>query len=68
MAVWMQAAVLFDKFHIMRNLGEALDKVRNSEYARVASNKRLNTHLLKGSMGKLWMDGRGASSRTGGSV
>jgi transposase len=23
-----QAAVLFDKFHIMRHLGEALDKVR----------------------------------------
>ena len=30
-----QAAILFDKFHIMRHLGEALDKVRKSEYARL---------------------------------
>src|SRR3970040_1881982 len=29
-----QAAILFDKFHIIRHLGEALDKVRKSEYAR----------------------------------
>jgi transposase len=28
-----QAAVLFDKFHVMRHLGEALDKVRKAEYA-----------------------------------
>jgi len=26
-----QAAILFDKFHIMRHLGEALDKVRKAE-------------------------------------
>src|SRR5258706_12730740 len=26
-----QAAILFDKFHIIRHLGEALDKVRKSE-------------------------------------
>ena len=25
-----QAAILFDKFHIMRHLGETLDKVRNA--------------------------------------
>ncbi|MEK7731877.1 MAG: ISL3 family transposase, partial [Planctomycetota bacterium] len=31
-----QAAILFDKFHIMRHLGEALDKVRKSEYARLS--------------------------------
>ena len=30
-----QAAILFDKFHIMRHLGEALDKVRKAEYARL---------------------------------
>ena len=30
-----QAAILFDKFHIMRHLGEALDKVRKTEYARL---------------------------------
>ena len=29
-----QAAILFDKFHVMRHLNAALDKVRKSEYAR----------------------------------
>ena len=35
-----QAAVLFDKFHIMRHLGEALDQVRKSEYARLSGADR----------------------------
>ena len=35
-----QAAILFDKFHIMRHLGEALDKVRKAEYNRVNEPKR----------------------------
>ena len=35
-----QAAILFDKFHIMRHLGEALDKVRKSEYARLSGKQR----------------------------
>src|SRR6266852_144946 len=35
-----QAAILFDKFHIMRHLGEALDAVRKSEYARLAGRDR----------------------------
>jgi transposase len=35
-----QAAILFDKFHIMRHLGEALDKVRKSEYARLSGSDR----------------------------
>ena len=35
-----QAAILFDKFPIMRHLGEALDKVRKSEYARLAGSER----------------------------
>jgi transposase len=35
-----QAAILFDKFHIMRHLGEALDKVRKAEYARLAGQDR----------------------------
>jgi len=30
-----EAAILFDKFHIMRHLGEALDRVRKQEYARL---------------------------------
>jgi len=29
-----QANILFDKFHIMRHLGDALDTVRKREYAR----------------------------------
>ena len=35
-----QAAVLFDKFHILRHLGEALDKVRKSEYFRLSGKDR----------------------------
>lgn len=35
-----QAAILFDKFHIMRHLGEALDTVRKAEYARLRGRDR----------------------------
>ena len=35
-----QAAILYDKFHVIRHLGEALDQVRKSEYARLASKDR----------------------------
>jgi len=35
-----QASILFDKFHVMRHLGEALDKVRKSEYARLTGKDR----------------------------
>jgi transposase len=35
-----KAAILFDKFHIMKHLGEALDSVRKSEYARVSGRER----------------------------
>lgn len=35
-----QAAILYDKFHVLRHLGEALDKVRKSEYARVQGDPR----------------------------
>jgi len=30
----------YDKFHMLRHLGEALDKVHKSEYARVSSHNR----------------------------
>jgi transposase len=40
-----QAAILFDKFHIMRHLGEALDQVRKAEYARLSGQDR---HFIKG--------------------
>jgi transposase len=35
-----QAAILYDKFHIIRHLNEALDKIRKSEYARHAGKNR----------------------------
>jgi transposase len=35
-----QAAILFDKFHVIRHLGEALDAVRKSEYARLQGRER----------------------------
>src|SRR4030067_3549939 len=35
-----QAAILFDKFHIMRDLGEALDEIRKREYARLTEKRR----------------------------
>lgn len=35
-----KAAILFDKFHILRHLGEALDKVRKSEYGRLEGKNR----------------------------
>jgi transposase len=34
------AKVLFDKFHVLRHLGEALDKVRKSEYKRLTGRDR----------------------------
>ncbi len=35
-----QAAILFDKFHVLRHLGEALDQVRKTEYARLTGKER----------------------------
>jgi len=35
-----QAAILFDKFHILRHLGEALDKIRKAEYGRITGPQR----------------------------
>lgn len=35
-----QAAILFDKFHVMRHLGKALDAVRKSEYDRLSGKDR----------------------------
>jgi transposase len=35
-----QATILYDKFHILKKLGEAMDKVRKKEYARLAGQDR----------------------------
>lgn len=36
----LQASILYDKFHVIRHLNNALDTVRKSEYARVSKNDR----------------------------
>jgi len=35
-----QAAILFDKFHVLQHLGAALDKIRKAEYGRLAGPQR----------------------------
>ena len=35
-----QATILYDKFHILKHLGEAMDKVRKQEYARLSGADR----------------------------
>lgn len=41
-----KASIVFDKFHILRHLNEALDAVRRCEYARVQGEQR---RFIKGS-------------------
>lgn len=35
-----QADILFDKFHVIRHLSDALDEIRRSEYKRVTGDER----------------------------
>jgi transposase len=35
-----QAGILYDKWHVLNHLGEAMDKVRKSEYARLSGHDR----------------------------
>ncbi len=35
-----QLAIFYDKFHVITHLGEALDKVRKSEYAKLTGKDR----------------------------
>jgi transposase len=59
-----QASILFDKFHILRHLGEALDKVRKSEYARLSGQDRRfikgQKYTLLSRRANLTLDGRRA--------
>ena len=59
-----QAAILFDKFHVMRHLGEALDKVRRSEYHRLSGKDRAfvkgQRYTLLSRRENLSLDGRQA--------
>ena len=58
------AAILFDKFHVMRHLGEALDAVRKSEYGRLACRDRRyikgQKYTLLSRRENLTLDGRKA--------
>jgi transposase len=59
-----QAAILFDKFHIMRHLGKALDEVRKSEYRRLSGRDRSyikgQKYTLLSRRENLTLDGRKA--------
>lgn len=34
------AAIMYDKFHVIRHLGDALDKIRKREYGRLSGKDR----------------------------
>src|SRR5271168_4483589 len=57
-----QAGILYDKLHVLRHLGAALDKVRKSEYARVSGDDRRfikgQTYTLLSHAANLSSDGR----------
>ena len=59
-----QAAILFDKFHVLRHLGDALDTVRKTEYARLSGKDRRfikgQKYTLLSHRENLTLDGRQA--------
>lgn len=59
-----QSAILYDKFHVMRHLGDAMDTVRKQEYARLSGKDRTyikgQKYTLLSSRENLTMDGRKA--------
>lgn len=59
-----QAAILYDKFHVVSCLGEALDEVRKQEYARLAGRDRSfikgQKYTLLSNRANLTLDGRKA--------
>jgi len=59
-----QATILYDKFHILKHLGEAIDKVRKREYQRLTGNDRRfikgQRYALLTHWGNLNADGRAA--------
>ena len=58
------AAILFDKFHVLRHLSDALDAVRKSEYARLSGKDRRyikgQKYTLLSHRENLTLDGRQA--------
>ena len=61
------AAILFDKFHVLSHLAEALDQVRKSEYARLAGKDRRfikgQKYTLLSNRANLTLDGRRALAK-----
>jgi transposase len=59
-----QATILYDKFHILKHLGEAMDKVRKREYQRLTGKDRRfikgQRYALLTHWGNLSADGRAA--------
>ena len=59
-----QTAILYDKFHVMRHLGDALDKIRKIEYARLPGKDRSyikgQKYTLLSNRENLYLDGRKA--------
>ena len=59
-----ETAILYDKFHVMRHLGDALDKIRKIEYARLAGKDRSyikgQKYTLLSNRENLTLDGRKA--------
>ena len=58
-----RAQIVFDKFHILRHLNEALDDVRRAEYARVQGKQRRfikGNYTLLSHRENLDLDGRQA--------
>ena len=61
------AAILFDKFHVLRHRGDALDQVRKSEYARLTGKERAyikgQKYTLLSHRANLALDGRKALNK-----
>jgi len=61
------ADILFDKFHVISHLGEALDQVRKSEYARLSGKDRQfikgQKYTLLSKHANLTLDGRRSLAR-----
>lgn len=59
-----KASILYDKFHVMRHLGEALDSIRKEEYRRLAGKDRSyikgQKYTLLSNRENLTLDGRKA--------
>lgn len=62
-----QAAILYDKFHIIKHLGEALDTIRKQEYARLKGKDKKyikgQKYILLSNRENLTLDGK-ASLKT----